>query len=66
MRDMDGRTFALKMLQPRRREEPALTEESMGMDTAPRIELMNWLTGQGLTGSPENELIRGFLNVALP
>lgn len=30
------------------------------MDTAPRIELMNWLTGQGLTGSPESELIRGF------
>lgn len=30
------------------------------MDTAPRIELMNWLTGQGLTGLPENELIRGF------
>ena len=30
------------------------------MDTTPRIELMNWLTGQGLTGSPESELIRGF------
>lgn len=37
-----------------------MTEESLGMDTAPRIELMNWLTGQGLTGSPESELIRGF------
>lgn len=31
-----------------------------GMDTAPRIDLMNWLTSQGLTGLPENELIRGF------
>lgn len=30
------------------------------MDTAPRIALMNWLTGQGLTGSPESDLIRGF------
>lgn len=30
------------------------------MDTTPRIELMNWLTGQGLTGSPESDLIRGF------
>ena len=37
-----------------------MTEESLGMDTAPRIELMNWLTGQGLTGSPESDLIRGF------
>src|SRR4051812_15267396 len=30
------------------------------MDTAPRLELMSWLTGQGLTGLPENELVRGF------
>jgi adenylate cyclase len=30
------------------------------MDTAPRLELMSWLTGQGLTGLPENDLVRGF------
>jgi adenylate cyclase len=30
------------------------------MDTTSRIELMTWLTGQGLTGLPESELIRGF------
>jgi adenylate cyclase len=30
------------------------------MDTDARIELMGWLTGQGLTGLPENDLIRGF------
>ncbi|MET0876355.1 MAG: adenylate/guanylate cyclase domain-containing protein, partial [Tardiphaga sp.] len=30
------------------------------MDTAPRLELMNWLAGAGLTSVPENDLIRGF------
>jgi adenylate cyclase len=30
------------------------------MELASRLELMNWLVGQGLTGLPENELIRGF------
>jgi adenylate cyclase len=30
------------------------------MDHAPRLHLMNWLAGQGLTGTPENDLIRGF------
>jgi adenylate cyclase len=30
------------------------------METAARIELANWLTGQGLTGLPENDLVRGF------
>src|SRR6516225_2438848 len=30
------------------------------MELAPRLELMNWLVGQGLTGLPETELIRGF------
>ena len=30
------------------------------MELAPRLELMNWLVGQGLTGMPENDLIRGF------
>jgi adenylate cyclase len=30
------------------------------METAARIELMSWLVGEGLTGLPENDLIRGF------
>jgi adenylate cyclase len=30
------------------------------MDLTPRLELMNWLVGQGLTGLPETDLIRGF------
>jgi adenylate cyclase len=30
------------------------------MDLAPRLRLMNWLVSQGLTGMPENDLIRGF------
>jgi adenylate cyclase len=30
------------------------------MDLAPRLNLMNWLASQGLTGLPENDLIRGF------
>jgi adenylate cyclase len=30
------------------------------MDLAPRLHLMNWLISQGLTGLPENDLIRGF------
>jgi adenylate cyclase len=30
------------------------------MDLIYRFDLMNWLVGQGLTGLPENELIRGF------
>jgi adenylate cyclase len=30
------------------------------MDLAPRLNLMNWLVGQGLSGLPENDLIRGF------
>ncbi|MGE5147262.1 MAG: adenylate/guanylate cyclase domain-containing protein, partial [Candidatus Eiseniibacteriota bacterium] len=30
------------------------------MELTPRLALMNWLTGQGLTGLPENELLRGF------
>jgi adenylate cyclase len=30
------------------------------MDLAPRLNLMNWLVGQGLTGLPETDLIRGF------
>jgi adenylate cyclase len=30
------------------------------MDLTPRLRLMNWLVSQGLTGLPENDLIRGF------
>src|SRR3974390_3471879 len=30
------------------------------MELSFRIELMNWLVAQGLTGLPENDLIRGF------
>ncbi len=30
------------------------------MELASRVDLMNWLIGQGLTGLPETELIRGF------
>src|SRR5258706_3241116 len=29
------------------------------MDLAPRLDLMNWLVGQGLTGLAENDLVRG-------
>ena len=30
------------------------------MELAPRLHLINWLVGQGLTGLPENDLVRGF------
>src|SRR6202011_3017818 len=30
------------------------------MELAPRLHLMNWLVSPGLTGVPENDLIRGF------
>jgi adenylate cyclase len=30
------------------------------MELATRVDLMNWLVSQGLTGLPENDLIRGF------
>src|ERR1700692_100692 len=30
------------------------------MDLSPRLQLMNWLVSQGLTGLPENDLVRGF------
>jgi adenylate cyclase len=30
------------------------------MEVAYRLNLMNWLTGQGLTGASENDLVRGF------
>jgi adenylate cyclase len=31
-----------------------------GMELTPRLRLINWLVSQGLTGLPENDLIRGF------
>ena len=30
------------------------------MELAPQLQLINWLVGQGLTGLPENDLLRGF------
>lgn len=30
------------------------------MELTPRLRLMNWLVNQGLTGSPGNDLVRGF------
>src|SRR6202035_87693 len=30
------------------------------MELAPRLSLINWLVSQGLTGLPENDLLRGF------
>ena len=30
------------------------------MELTPRLQLMNWLVSQGLTGLPENDLLRGF------
>jgi adenylate cyclase len=30
------------------------------MEPVPRLHLMNWLVTQGLTGMPENDLVRGF------
>ena len=30
------------------------------MELTPRLRLMNWLVRQGLTGLPENDLVRGF------
>jgi adenylate cyclase len=30
------------------------------MELAPRLNLMNWLASQGLTGASENDLVRGF------
>jgi len=30
------------------------------MDLAPRLNLINWLVGQSLTGLPDNDLLRGF------
>src|SRR5579871_3524016 len=37
-----------------------IARHTPAMETATRVELMNWLVSQGLTGLPENDLIRGF------
>src|SRR5712675_2364712 len=37
-----------------------ITRHNMRMELTPRLRLMNWLVSQGLTGLPENDLIRGF------
>src|SRR5919201_6592177 len=38
----------------------AIARHNGGMELSSRIDLMNWLVGQGLTGLPETDLIRGF------
>ena len=30
------------------------------MELEPRLSLMNWLAGQGLTSAPEHDVVRGF------
>jgi len=44
--------------------EPFLPHQLPGiilrMELTPRLRLMNWLVRQGLTGLPENDLLRGF------
>jgi adenylate cyclase len=45
----------------RRKLSPATIARHNGaMELSSRVELMNWLVGQGLTGLPEPDLIRGF------
>ena len=38
----------------------AIARHNDAMEVASRLHLMNWLTSQGLTGTPENDLVRGF------
>ena len=38
----------------------AIARHNWRMDLTPRLNLMNWLVSQGLTGLPENEVLRGF------
>src|ERR1700686_5171195 len=38
----------------------AIARHNTFMELAPRLSLMNWLVSHGLTGLPENDLIRGF------
>ena len=37
-----------------------IARHNRAMELSARLDLMNWLVGQGLTGLPETELIRGF------
>ena len=47
-----------------RDDQPFLPHQLPGiilrMELTPRLRLMNWLVRQGLTGLPENDLLRGF------
>src|SRR3954465_8584508 len=38
----------------------AIARHNHRMELTPRLRLMNWLVNQGLTGLPENDLLRGF------
>jgi adenylate cyclase len=38
----------------------AIARHNRAMEPSARLDLMNWLVSQGLTGLPETELIRGF------
>ena len=38
----------------------AIARHNQHMELTPRLRLMSWLVSQGLTGLPENDLIRGF------
>src|ERR1700756_1217576 len=38
----------------------AIARHNRAMELSARLDLMNWLVGQGLTGLPETELLRGF------
>src|ERR1700749_4215147 len=38
----------------------AIARHNRAMELSARLDLMNWLVSQGLTGLPETELIRGF------
>src|SRR6185369_10322832 len=38
----------------------AIRRHNHRTELTPRLRLMNWLVRQGLTGLPENDLIRGF------
>src|ERR1700742_1195078 len=53
------------MRQGRHPGQPALSpvtiaRHNRAMELSHRLDLMNWLVGQGLTGLPETELMRGF------
>ena len=48
------------IFQPDSLSRVTIARHNGAMDIAPRLDLMNWLTGQGLTGASENDLVRGF------